>query len=548
MIENNIIGLIENYKIFIDTSSLMHSACYPFLKNIATTLKKNDNGIIIAEGVKRELLGLQKNSDKDKAQQARNGMELMNYLLKNELGKVYGDPNDGYIDNLFQSLFIKFRNRYNLCLITQDVALMQDIVVLSTSKSVKFIKSIKVYKISQLTIDGKPLCVPFIDYAVQNNKAHQVVKGVLTNKEGNSNIVPFKNSRVVIDKSQFNSITLESVPGAGDILTSEKGIKLKLQRDIASGAEGTIYEFDLINENVSSNKYLCKIFKKGKINNARIEKLKLMISKEVDLDGVCWPLSILYNDNKEIVGYVMKKADGYELQRSLFIPQLRIDKLGGNWTRKYLVLLCTNILRTIKLLHKYNIIIGDINPGNIMVDKHANVFFIDTDSYQIQSYPCPVGSPTFTHPDIINKPFKSFLRKKEHEYFAIATLIFMILVPGKSPFAFQGGSSPAANVKARKFVFPFRSYTKNIKHLSHEIKKDGTWRYIWSHLPHKIKEAFYESFVVGDVRKIDGKHGWMGLMDNYGGLIDKEFVSNELFPTAFKEISEEIKQKYQNKE
>ena len=531
-------NIIQDYKIFIDTCSLMEENCLPYFRSIESKLKESNNGIIIAKGVYDEIekhSNSVKNDLKNKANQA---LEIINYLKKNNIAKIFGDKDDGFVDNLFQSLFVRFRQKYNLCLITQDVNLMLDIQDLTKSRSVKTSKEIIVYKFSPITIKNNRLIRIFIPY----KKDHQLVKNSLVNNE----ITPFKASRKVVDIEKFKNIGRSYIPSSGDIVISNKGISIMLIENIASGAEGDIFTFEVTDKKASSDKYLCKIYKKNKISNAIIEKLKIMISKKIDIEGVCWPISLLYNSHKEVVGYVMEKASGYELQRSLFIEPLRKEKLGTDWERKDLIRLSLNILTTIDILHKHNIIIGDINPGNIMVDKNANTFFIDTDSYQIEGYPCPVGSPTFTHPDILRKKFVSFLRKKEHEHFAIATLLFMILVPGKSPFACQGGSSPAANVKKRNFVYPFSS--KEITHYSSYIKKNTRWWYIWNNFPHRLKEAFFNSFVSSKVIPIHGENGWLKILDAYHYNIKKGWVSDEIFPTTLKEISEEQKQKFNNGE
>ena len=528
--------ILQGSKIFIDTCSLMHENAYVYFQSITQQLKDYGNGIIIAKGVYDELEKHTNSDNHDLKERAYQAIATIKYMKSNEIGAIYGDKNDGFVDNLFQSLFIRFRQKYNLCLITQDVNLMKDIYDLSKSRSVeRKIKEIVVYKFSPITSSNTTIIKKFINY----KKDHQIVRNTFNDDK----IEPFKASRKVVDIDKFKTIDITSIPQSGDDIISHKGISITLKENIASGAEGDIYTFELTNQKASSDQYLCKIYKKGKISNAIIEKLKIMISRKIDIEGVCWPISLLYNSNKEIIGYVMKRATGYELQRSLFIEPLRIKKLGSDWSRKDLIRLSINILTTIDILHKHNIIIGDINPGNIMVDKNANAYFIDTDSYQIEGYPCPVGSPSFTHPDILRKKFVTFLRKKEHEYFAISTLLFMILVPGKSPFSFQGGSSPAANVKKRNFVFPFHSREKNIKHFSHQIKT-GRWRYIWSHLPHKIKEAFFNSFVAGEMLKIQGRGGWIQLLEFYLSDINKKTVSDDIFPNDFKKLSEYAKKKF----
>ena len=121
----------------------------------------------------------------------------------------------------------------------------------------------------------------------------------------------------------------------------------------------------------------------------------------------------------------MDKASGRSLQLSVFQPQL-FKSLFPNWTKIELTRLALTILKKIGLLHDHNILVGDLNPFNINVVNQNEIYFLDTDSFQIDNYPCPVGTIDFTAPEIQGVNFTSFLRKKEHEYYAIATLLFMI--------------------------------------------------------------------------------------------------------------------------
>lgn len=108
------------------------------------------------------------------------------------------------------------------------------------------------------------------------------------------------------------------------------------------------------------------------------------------------------------------------------------------WNRMHLVELACTILRKIDKLHQYNVLIGDINPDNILLVDEKTVYFVDTDSYQVGAYPCPVGTDTFTPAARQGMDYSTFLRTKEDELFAVATLLFVILFPGKAPYSAMG--------------------------------------------------------------------------------------------------------------
>jgi len=91
------------------------------------------------------------------------------------------------------------------------------------------------------------------------------------------------------------------------------------------------------------------------------------------------------------------------------------------------VQLAINILERISYLHRLNVLLGDINPLNILVKDENTIYFVDCDSYQIEGFPCAVGTVDFTAPEIQGVDFRTFLRAPEHELFAVATLLFMML-------------------------------------------------------------------------------------------------------------------------
>ena len=119
----------------------------------------------------------------------------------------------------------------------------------------------------------------------------------------------------------------------------------------------------------------------------------------------------------------MPKASGYDLATSIFQPQLFKQKFE-KWSRIELTQFVINLFEAIQYLHDNNVLIGDINPNNIVVKDYDEFYILDTDSFQIDEFPCPVGTVAFTAPEIQNRDFGTFLRTKSHEYFSLATLLF----------------------------------------------------------------------------------------------------------------------------
>ena len=181
--------------------------------------------------------------------------------------------------------------------------------------------------------------------------------------------------------------------------------------------------------------------------------------------------------------------------------------------------------------------IGDINGSNILVKSPTEVYFVDTDSFQINDYPCPVGTMEFTAPEIQGKNYNSFLRTIGNENFAVAVLLFRLMMFGLNPYAQQGGAEIEHNIRTGDFSFPYKEKSNN------KIPK-GDWCYFWSHLFFKLKEHFYFTFRKGETRfeekKRPGVDVWLKDLFFYkkqledGTLegIDKE--SLKMFPKTYK--------------
>lgn len=197
---------------------------------------------------------------------------------------------------------------------------------------------------------------------------------------------------------------------------------------------------------------LLKIYKLEKNNKLKFDKLNKMIEFNIKLNGICSPKNLLFNKNDEFIGFLMPMAKGVELKKSIFIKPL-LKKYFPNLDRADLVKICIKILEKISYLHSKDILVGDINPLNILINDKLDVYFVDCDSYQIENFPCPVGTINFTAPEIQGVNFTNFLRSKNHENFAIATLLFMIMLPGKPPYSHSGGLTPGKNIE--KMHFPY---------------------------------------------------------------------------------------------
>lgn len=300
---------------------------------------------------------------------------------------------------------------------------------------------------------------------------------------------------------------------------------MKFTQEIGRGGEGVVYETDRRDGQV------CKVLDQSRRPRSTIEKLKLMIERQVEHPAICWPTELV-EIGGETVGYLMPRASGKELQRTIFIRPL-FEKVHSDWTRIHLVHLTRAILKAVQHLHAKGVLLGDVSAQNVMVQDEFNIFLVDCDSFQIGPFACGVGTPPYLAPELYGTDLKLNLRTIEHELFAVATLVFMIFHPGKAPYSHRGGGDPAKNVLERHFPYPLGEHSQG-------RAPAGQWRYCWSHLPYFMKETFHAAFgrdaLPSRRPTIDQ---WIKHMDRYEVHLTKGHVSDEIFPEDFKQLSEE---------
>lgn len=509
---------VRDKKIFIDTCSLLDESANLFWANIKPILQKYNRHIIVPFRVTEEIEKHADSTDVNLRHSAKSAICNLNNLIKDDCVEFYGDCSDNFADNVFLTEFTRLRLKYELLLITQDRNLSYDILRLNNNKAdSRDAKQVLVKRINRFGFLSKPN--PPEDEPASNT--------CYTKTQAAAAFNPFSYTNVT--NIPATEIPVSYVPTSEDkVYYGSTGKILVLKKAISSGGEGKIYE--------TNTQYIAKIY--NKITKRKYEKLQLLFRKNLSYSGICFPKEPLYNDRNEFVGFLMNPAKGKELRRSVFMKPLMFQYFP-DWKKKDTVQLSITILKAIRYLHNNGIIIGDINPSNILVESPLSVWFVDADSFQVDDFPCPVGTVPFTPPELQNnqKKYSEYLRTVGNENFAIATLLFMIMLPGKTPYSQQGGEDQATNIVKMDFSYPLGEN-------SNKKTPDGPWRFMWSHLSYKIKDAFYNTF------RAEGKYStertrlsvndWLSLFEEYyelltsGKLGMQDKMSEELFPTRFK--------------
>lgn len=233
------------------------------------------------------------------------------------------------------------------------------------------------------------------------------------------------------------------------------GRRVKLGREIGRGGEGAVYEV------AGDPGMVAKIYSDQR-DHARLDKLLAMTHAQSDelLKIAAWPVSVLKKPGgRAAVGFLMSKAAGREAH-TLYNPKQRQAEFpNADW--EFLVCTARNVAAAIDTVHSAGHVIGDINQKGVLVTPNATVRLIDCDSFQInvsgRLFPCLVGVPEFTPPELHGVSYDKIERTKNHDAFGLAVLVFHLLFMGRHPFAgrFSGHGDMELDRAIREFRFAY---------------------------------------------------------------------------------------------
>lgn len=172
----------------------------------------------------------------------------------------------------------------------------------------------------------------------------------------------------------------------------------------------------------------------------RESKVRAMVREglAVQTDLIAYPGEIVTDGAGNFLGFVMRLVKGYRPLHELYSPKDRLRHFAESDFR-FLIHAATNVARAIGKVHQTGCVIGDLNHSGILVAQDGTVALIDADSFQFSingtSYPCVVGVPEFTAPELQGKNLATVERTVHHDNFGLAVAIFQILFMGRHPYA-----------------------------------------------------------------------------------------------------------------
>ncbi|MGI0522168.1 protein kinase [Microbacterium maritypicum] len=538
--------------VFMETREGFQGGLKALISRCSDAIASGGSPLIVPTKVRDEL---RRNQHKlvgthpERAAKARNALAFVESastsgLVRDDLGHA----TNPYADDLFLEVFERFAGTYSMCLLTFDITPKLRVRLLSDRTQQRLVAGhptargdiaveglelllrkgqLKLQRL--LTSDGDPREIASLRTLLPEFEDHfglsQIARPAPRPRpiESIRPARPFDSAAALQPRDAPLSVV--SLPSEGSEVRWTAGSmsgSYLLTTQLGEGGEGTVFDVD--------DHTVVKILNSGHITEHRKAKIELLVASGLNVAGICAPSAVVTNEQGMLVGYAMQKAAGKELQRTLF-NRRKFTRDYPHWTKQDLVEICISFLQKVQYLHSKNILIGDINPKNIMVDENKHVSLIDADSWQLNGYPCPVGTPMFTSPRMLGKTYSDELRTLPDELYAVATMLFMIVMTGQFPYIRTGTEGDIVQlIEEGNFAFQY-------KDRNNKDQPNGDWKYMWSHLHKPVKDLFWHTFHKDGTRyaRRPSVEEWLQAFADYASYLadtrqNYDPMSNELYP------------------
>lgn len=334
-------------------------------------------------------------------------------------------------------------------------------------------------------------------------------------------------------------IPIDHVAQSGDTVYQDNSSRNPsvLGEELGKGGEGTVFAVGKI--------AVAKIYRPEKLTRFKQEKINEIIQLQKLNSYFAIPSRALLNEDSQFVGFLMKRlSDSY---KPLATSVLKIgndtlrQKEMSKWKRNHLVDVCIQISYAVKLAHENGLVIGDMNKNNIMVNytqlNNIKICFVDCDSMQYKGYPCPVGKVDFTNPEIYirlnneNPSYANFLRTIDDDMYALAIMLFRILMLDTSPFDSKKDSTDLKE-KMMHYNFEFKNEVNNS---SGKDAPTGVGQMIWNNTPKRLKNLFVSEFTHQGHIAIEE---WINALQDYKKKILNKTYTDEIIPNKYFDTKE----------
>ncbi|WP_269218885.1 helix-hairpin-helix domain-containing protein [Brevundimonas vesicularis] len=228
----------------------------------------------------------------------------------------------------------------------------------------------------------------------------------------------------------------------------------QLDKRIGKGGEGEVYAV------AGKPDQAAKLYNAA-LAGTREEKVRAMVTHALarSTELVAFPSDVVTDHKGRFLGFIMRLVSGYRPLHELYSPKSRRSHFPSADYR-FVVRAAVNLASAVGKIHTTDCVIGDFNHSGVLVSTDATVALIDADSFQFTaagtSYPCVVGVPDFTPPELHGRSLATVARTHAHDRFGLAVAIFHLLAMGRHPYAGRSTGSELGIGEAiaqNKFAF-----------------------------------------------------------------------------------------------
>ena len=227
---------------------------------------------------------------------------------------------------------------------------------------------------------------------------------------------------------------------------------VKLQQTEMFGTEGEIFIL------ADRGKTKCvKIYEPYKRTPYLEKKVLSLIQKFSQLSlgkvdsQIAFPEALVYDTkSRKFCGYVMKYFENHQ-QISKFSYDFNTFSYGESQRDDdFFISIVDLLFAYLKTLHKAGIILGDINPQNILISKKGIPALVDIDSAQIGTFHSSSQRKDYKDPKVQTDGFgtnKYFVYSSDSDIFSMGIIAYELIV-GANPFYYQ--TSPISDSYYKK--------------------------------------------------------------------------------------------------
>jgi DNA-binding helix-hairpin-helix protein with protein kinase domain len=288
-------------------------------------------------------------------------------------------------------------------------------------------------------------------------------------------------------------------------------------KELGDGGEGAVFEVE------GHSNLAVKIYHEAK-RASRADKVASMTSAgwHTTAKNVAFPIDPLFDQNNKFVGFTMRRVVGHQLIHNLYSPTSRKTSFPNTNNFRFLLRTASNVARSLANVHNTGCVVGDINQRGILVANDATTTWIDCDSFQVNAggrmFPCTVGVPEFTSPELQGKPLDKIARTVDHDAFGLAVIIFNLLFMGRHPFS--GRFLSRGEMPLEKAIEEFRFAYSARKNATRMEPPPGVP--LLTDIPPDMRDAFEAAFGPAGVKTGRPKAAdWVRLIES----AEKEMIS-----------------------